>query len=287
MSLRPLLCGSHRMCAAGLVAGRVRRAAPARSGPVRRRSLGSGRCRGATSSTARGSRPDEIALGLRPWRRRLGQPGAADLHRSPQNAVVARRRARDHRARGALHRHRRHRADYTSARLKTQGSLRADLREASRRASRCRAARGSGPPSGCWAPTSSAVGWPQCGEIDIMENIGREPTTIHGTLHGPGYSGGAGLSGAASSADGGPFADAFHVFAVEWEPDEIRWYVDGRQYFSRNAVGPARRRPLGVRPRLLPAAERGRGRGLARQPRRHDHVPAGDEGRLRARLPPD
>ncbi|MCM3871658.1 MAG: glycoside hydrolase family 16 protein, partial [Pyrinomonadaceae bacterium] len=40
-----------------------------------------------------------------------------------------------------------------------------------------------------------SVGWPQCGEIDIMENIGREPSIIHGTIHGPGYSGGNGLGG--------------------------------------------------------------------------------------------
>jgi beta-glucanase (GH16 family) len=79
------------------------------------------------------------------------------------------------------------------------------------------------------------AGWPHCGEIDIMENIGREPTTVHGTLHGPGYSGGSGPSGASPSPDGKPFSDAFHVFAVEWEPSEIRWYLDGRQYFSSKA----------------------------------------------------
>jgi beta-glucanase (GH16 family) len=75
------------------------------------------------------------------------------------------------------------------------------------------------------------AGWPACGEIDIMENIGREPALVHGTIHGPGYSGGGGIGATFSS--GGAFADDFHVFGVEWEPQAIRWYVDGRLYQTR------------------------------------------------------
>jgi beta-glucanase (GH16 family) len=77
-----------------------------------------------------------------------------------------------------------------------------------------------------------AVSWPNCGEIDIMENIGREPSTVHGTIHGPGYSGANGI-GAAYVLPSGAFSDGFHVFAVEWEPNAIRWYVDGNLYQSR------------------------------------------------------
>ena len=73
------------------------------------------------------------------------------------------------------------------------------------------------------------VGWPHCGEIDVMENIGREPAIVHGTLHGPGYSGAQGIGGA-DTLPSGSYADDFHVFAVEWEAGEIRWLVDGRQY---------------------------------------------------------
>jgi beta-glucanase (GH16 family) len=73
------------------------------------------------------------------------------------------------------------------------------------------------------------VSWPTCGEVDIMENIGNEPSTIHGTLHGPGYSGGDGPSGDYILPSGN-FADDFHIFAIEWEPTEIRWYVDGIHY---------------------------------------------------------
>jgi beta-glucanase (GH16 family) len=76
-----------------------------------------------------------------------------------------------------------------------------------------------------------SVSWPNCGELDIMENIGREPNIVHGTIHGPGYSGGNGIGGG-YTLDSGNFADDFHIFAIEWEPTEIRWYVDGTQYLT-------------------------------------------------------
>jgi beta-glucanase (GH16 family) len=76
----------------------------------------------------------------------------------------------------------------------------------------------------------STAGWPDCGEIDIMENIGREPSTVHGTVHGSGYTGAGGISAAFSLPDGETFADNYHVFAVEWEPESIRWLLDGELY---------------------------------------------------------
>lgn len=78
-----------------------------------------------------------------------------------------------------------------------------------------------------------SVGWPACGELDIMENIGREPSIIHGTLHGPGYSGSNGLSSSYSLTNNAPFANDYHVFAVEWEPGVIRFYCDGILYKTR------------------------------------------------------
>lgn len=77
------------------------------------------------------------------------------------------------------------------------------------------------------------VGWPTCGEIDIMENIGREPSIIHGTIHGPGYSGANGLSSSYSLSNNQAFADSFHTFAVEWEPNVVRFYCDGILYKTR------------------------------------------------------
>lgn len=122
--------------------------------------------------------------------------------------------------------------EYTSARLKTRGRF---SQTYGRFEARLQVPRGPGLWPAFWmlGVDIDGAGWPQCGEIDIMENIGREPLMAHGTLHGPGYSGAGGLGTAVPSPDGRPFADAFHVFAVEWEAGEIRWYLDGRQYFSR------------------------------------------------------
>jgi beta-glucanase (GH16 family) len=74
------------------------------------------------------------------------------------------------------------------------------------------------------------VGWPQTGEIDIMEFVGRVPDEIFGTIHGPGYSGGASFGG--THDFGAPVSDAFHTFAIEWQPDRIDWFVDGILYHS-------------------------------------------------------
>lgn len=80
--------------------------------------------------------------------------------------------------------------------------------------------------------TVGTTTWPQCGEIDIMENIGREPSTVHFTVHGPSYSGAKGIGAPYGLRDGQRFADNFHIFAIEWEPNVIRSYVDGQLYFT-------------------------------------------------------
>jgi beta-glucanase (GH16 family) len=72
--------------------------------------------------------------------------------------------------------------------------------------------------------------WPFGGEIDIMENIGKEPNIVHGTIHGPGYSGAKNIGNAYSLPEGKRFADKFYTYAIEWEPNVIRWYVDNVEY---------------------------------------------------------
>ncbi|MBT8211547.1 MAG: family 16 glycosylhydrolase, partial [Acidimicrobiia bacterium] len=74
------------------------------------------------------------------------------------------------------------------------------------------------------------VGWPQTGEIDIMEYVSRIPDEIFGTIHGPGYSGGAAY-GNTYPFPGGVSAD-YHTFAIDWQPDLIEWYVDDILYHT-------------------------------------------------------
>jgi len=74
------------------------------------------------------------------------------------------------------------------------------------------------------------VGWPACGEVDIMEYRGQEPNIVHGSLHGPGYSGGSAITGRYTLPGPSGFDDDFHVFAIEWDSDSITWIVDDTRY---------------------------------------------------------
>jgi beta-glucanase (GH16 family) len=122
--------------------------------------------------------------------------------------------------------------EYTSARLITKNTFTATY---GRFEARIKLPRGQGIWPAFWllGHDIDKVGWPRCGEIDIMELIGKEPSTIYGTIHGPGYSGGHGLSSSYSLKNNEPFADDFHVYAVEWELNVIRFYCDGVLYMTR------------------------------------------------------
>jgi beta-glucanase (GH16 family) len=126
---------------------------------------------------------------------------------------------------------------YTSARIKTS-PLRGGAWQYGRIEARIQIPRGQGMWPAFWmlGDNIGTVGWPTCGEIDIMENIGSEPGRVHGTVHGPGYSGAQGVTHF-YDLPGGAFADAYHVFAVEWAPTLIRWFVDSVQYHSVTPIG--------------------------------------------------
>ncbi|MFD8804713.1 lectin [Streptomyces sp. NPDC059597] len=118
---------------------------------------------------------------------------------------------------------------YTSARLNTSGRFNAQYGHVE---ARMKIPRGQGMWPAFWM-LGTPVNWPDSGEIDVMENVGFEPSTVHGTIHGPGYSGSGGIGAGYSLPNGQAFADAFHTFAVDWAPDSITWSVDGNVYQRR------------------------------------------------------
>jgi beta-glucanase (GH16 family) len=122
--------------------------------------------------------------------------------------------------------------NYTSARLKTQGKF---SQAYGRFEARIKIPRGQGIWPAFWMLGSDVEkqGWPGCGEIDVMENIGKEPALVHGTIHGPGYSGVGGIGSAFALPGDQRFGDDFHVYTVEWEPRAIRFYVDSHLYATR------------------------------------------------------
>jgi beta-glucanase (GH16 family) len=125
---------------------------------------------------------------------------------------------------------------YTSARLKTQG-LRSF--QYGRFEARIQVPRGDGLWPAFWMLGADFDGtnWPDCGEIDIMEYVGREPDLIIGTAHGPGYSGALGMS--RWNRQEYDIADDFHTYAIEWKADQISWFYDGAKYYTltRDDVG--------------------------------------------------
>jgi len=121
---------------------------------------------------------------------------------------------------------------YTSARIKTLGKF---SQKYGRFEARIQIPRGQGIWPAFWllGDDIGTRGWPGCGEIDIMENVGKEPDIVHGTIHGPGYSGDKGPTSQFQLEDGKAFADNYHLYAVEWEPQVIRFYVDDKLYATR------------------------------------------------------
>jgi beta-glucanase (GH16 family) len=122
--------------------------------------------------------------------------------------------------------------EYTSARLNTANTFTTTYGHVE---ARMKVPQGQGMWPAFWMLGNDigSAGWPACGEIDVMENVGFEPSTVHGTLHGPGYSGGGGIGAGYTLPNGEKFADGFHTFAVDWSPDKVTWSVDGNVFQTR------------------------------------------------------
>lgn len=123
-------------------------------------------------------------------------------------------------------------ANYTSARLTTQNKqtfthgridIRAILPEG----------QGIWPALWMLGTNISNIGWPACGEIDIMELVGHEPSTTHGTIHsGPQGQGYSNYIGGDYRLNSGKFSDKYHVFSLIWEQNSIRWLVNDTEFFN-------------------------------------------------------
>jgi beta-glucanase (GH16 family) len=120
--------------------------------------------------------------------------------------------------------------NYTSARLKTQGLF---SQAYGRFEARIKLPAGQGIWPAFWAlgDNFESIGWPKCGEIDIMENVGKEPGINHGSLHGPSSTGATSdLTATIMLPAGQKLSDDFHIYAAEWEPGTVRFYLDANLY---------------------------------------------------------
>lgn len=119
---------------------------------------------------------------------------------------------------------------YTSARMITRGKFNMKY---GRIEFKAKLPQGKGIWPALWmlGEKIGTVGWPSCGEIDVMEYLGHETNKVYGTIHGPGYSGANGIGGSYVLPEGS-FTEGYHVFAVEWDPAGISWYVDDVKFFQ-------------------------------------------------------
>ncbi|MFN0175511.1 MAG: family 16 glycosylhydrolase [Saprospiraceae bacterium] len=122
-------------------------------------------------------------------------------------------------------------AAYTSSRIITRGKFdfkygRVDIRAA------LPSGQGIWPALWMLGSNISSIGWPSCGEIDIMEIVGHEPNTLHGTAHWSALNGQHAYIGGQKIAASGSLQNEFHVYSIIWNDQEIRWLLDDQQYYS-------------------------------------------------------
>ena len=122
---------------------------------------------------------------------------------------------------------------YTSAKMTTRGKMGA---LPGRVEARIKIPSGQGlwPAFKILGTSFPATPWPQCGELDIMENRGSDPRTVSSAMHGPGYFNVAFLGHAYTLHNGGTLADDYHDYVVEWNSERVSFYVDATLHFSFN-----------------------------------------------------
>lgn len=122
---------------------------------------------------------------------------------------------------------------YTSARLVTKGKFsfkygRIDV------SAKLPVGVGTWPAIWMLGDNINTVAWPGCGEIDIMEHLGRQLNVIYGTLHHPGHSG---SNGDGSTVTISNATTAFHKYSLEWSPTTIKFYVDDTPFYTFSNTG--------------------------------------------------
>jgi beta-glucanase (GH16 family) len=130
-------------------------------------------------------------------------------------------------------------ADYTSASLTTQGKASWTYGRIEVRA-KLPTGRGMWPAIWTLGENIRQVGWPTCGEIDIMENVGFDPDTICANIHTKSYNHVMRTNKGSRIKIPKPYED-FHVYAIEWRPERIDFFVDKTKYFTfqNEGTGPA------------------------------------------------
>ncbi len=117
-------------------------------------------------------------------------------------------------------------SNYTSARMKTQGKKSWTYGKIE---AKIKFPNGNGIWPAFWmlGDNITQVGWPQCGEIDIMEHVNSDPQ-IHGTIHW--YNNSYAYYGGDTTAN----LSQYHVYGIEWDQNGIAWFLDGNKYWEAN-----------------------------------------------------
>lgn len=130
--------------------------------------------------------------------------------------------------------------EYTSSRIVTKGKReftfgRIDIR------AKLPVAQGIWPALWMLGKKIDQTSWPACGEIDIMELVGKQPNKVHGTMHWGANTASRQTFGTTYTLPNGTFADKFHVYSIVWELDKIEIFMDDISYckFDKSKVGSA------------------------------------------------